>query len=282
MSYNATRPTWLRGEFPIIGMVHLAPLPGSPRWGGSMSAVLDRARQDASALADEGVRTILIENYGDAPFCPDCVSRETIAAMAAVLSLLRAEMDPSLSWGVNVLRNDAAGAIAVAAATGAEFIRVNVHAGSAWTDQGLVHGRAWETLRLRSALVPGLAILADVRVKHSHPAAPVPIAESVRDLVERGLADALLVTGERTGSPPDMNALDAVVKAADGIPVLAASGMTEDRIREYLARCCGAIAGTSLKAGGAVGAPVERARVRRMLDSARPAVSAGGSERASQ
>lgn len=263
------RPAWLRGELPLIGMVHLLPLPGSPRWKGSMQAVCDRAREDAETLVREGIRTLLIENFGDSPFHPGEVPAETTAAMAAVLGRLRPEMDPSLSWGVNILRNDGRSAVAVAAATEAGFIRVNVHSGSAWTDQGLIQGRAWETARLRAVLAPGLAILADVNVKHAQPVAQARIGDCVRDLIERGLADALLVTGSRTGAAPDMDELDAVVNAASGIPVMAASGVCAATVRGCLERCHGAIIGTSVKRDGRTDGPVDMEMVRRLMDSAR-------------
>ncbi|MFW6206114.1 MAG: BtpA/SgcQ family protein, partial [Gemmatimonadota bacterium] len=135
----------------IIGVLHLPPLPGAPGWGGSMGAVLDRARSDARALdaggvGAGGVDALLVENYGDHPF-HRTVGPGTVAAMTAVVLAVREESD--LPVGVNVLRNDAAAALAVAAAAGAAFIRVNVHTGGMYTDQGWIEGRAADTLRLR-------------------------------------------------------------------------------------------------------------------------------------
>lgn len=123
---------------PIVGMVHLMPLPGSPRWGGSMGAVFSRATTDAEALTKAGFDGILVENYADVPFLKGPVPAETVAAMTAAVLAVRDAT--GLPVGVNVLRNDAHAAVAIATATGARFIRVNVHAGSMWTDQGLVEG----------------------------------------------------------------------------------------------------------------------------------------------
>ena len=124
-------------------MVHLLPLPGAPDWDGSMERVLAAAVQDATALAEGGVDGIMVENYGDAPFLPGPVPAHTIAALTnAVLEVRRAVRLPV---GVNVLRNDAAAAIGICAATGASFVRINVHTGAMLTDQGWIEGAAHET-----------------------------------------------------------------------------------------------------------------------------------------
>jgi uncharacterized protein len=259
----------LRSRKPIIGMVHLGPLPGSPRWSGSLEAVYQSARRDAEILITEGLRGVLVENYGDAPFYPDQVPPETTAAMAVLIDRLRRDMKPDVVWGVNVLRNDAAAGLAVAAATGASFIRVNVHTGVTATDQGLLEGRAHQTLRRRTVLAREVAILADVRVKHGHPIHLRTLSEEAADTVERGLADGILITGSRTGEPPDPAELETVMRAVgSGIPVLAASGVTSRNVAQFLPCCHGIIVGTSLKRGGRTVAPVDRSRVRRFVAAA--------------
>ena len=254
----------------VIGMVHLHPLPGSPRYRGSMAEVVDRAAKDAAILAAEGFDGILIENYGDLPFYPDLVPAETTAAMAAVLTALRDRFAEVRHWGVNVLRNDARAAVAIAAGTGASFVRVNVHVGAALTDQGIIEGRAHQTLRDRARLAPELALLADVRVKHSAPLAPLPLAQEVADLRERGLADALLVTGGRTGAAPEPEEVRAVAAAAESLPVLVASGVTERNARSLLEHARGVIVGTSIKRGGRTENPVDPMRARRLIQATRP------------
>ncbi|MDM7915231.1 MAG: BtpA/SgcQ family protein, partial [Candidatus Eisenbacteria bacterium] len=95
----------------LIGMIHLEPLPGSPRFGGSMARVVEAAARDAEVLAGEGYDGLLLENFGDAPFHPDDAPPETIAAMSWVLSELRRSVRTKAAWGVNVLRNDARAAL---------------------------------------------------------------------------------------------------------------------------------------------------------------------------
>src|SRR5436305_9160046 len=118
---------------PLFGMVHLAPLPGAPLFGGSLDAVIDAALADARALRDGGADGLVFENFGDRPFFKDRVEARTVAAMTRVIIDVTQEV--GIPFGVNVLRNDAASALAIAAATGAAFIRVNVHTGAMLTDQ---------------------------------------------------------------------------------------------------------------------------------------------------
>src|SRR5438128_12186990 len=181
----------------IIGMVHLPPLPGSPRWDGSMARVVESALADARALVEGGVDAVLVENFGDAPFTPGRVEPATVAAMSVVAAEVRKAL-PRTNLGVNVLKNDARAALAVAAAVGASFIRVNVHTGAVLADQGIIHSDAYGTLRDRRMLAADVAIFADVQAKHAVPLAPVEIEHEARDLVHRGLADAIVVTGKAT------------------------------------------------------------------------------------
>ncbi|MBI5628676.1 MAG: BtpA/SgcQ family protein, partial [Candidatus Rokubacteria bacterium] len=134
----------------LIGMVHLLPLPGSPRWGGSMDKVIERALEDARALKAGGLDTLLVENYGDVPFTAGRVEAATVAAMTAVIVEIKRAVP--LPIGVNVLKNDARSSLAVAAATGARFIRVNVHIGAVVADQGIIQSDAHGTLRSRRLL----------------------------------------------------------------------------------------------------------------------------------
>src|SRR3990172_4533848 len=160
----------------LIGMVHLLPLPGSPGWGGSMAEVVERALADARALEAGGLHALLVENHGDAPFTAGRVDAATAAAMTAVNSETRRNASPPL--GVNVLKNDAQSALAIAAATGACFIRVNVHVGAVVGDQGIIQSDAYNTLRLRRLLGADVKIFADVQVKHGVPLAPAKIFTS--------------------------------------------------------------------------------------------------------
>ena len=252
---------------PIVGMVHLMPLPGSPRWGASMGAVFSRATADAEALTKAGFDGILVENYADVPFLKGPVPAETVAAMTAAVLAVRDAT--GLPVGVNVLRNDAHAAVAIATATGARFIRVNVHAGSMWTDQGLVEGRAADTLRLRSKLGGRVAILADVHVKHATPPSGSDIGTAASDSWRRGLADALVVSGSGTGVPTETRDLEAVRAAVPEACILVGSGVTPENASNVLALADGAIVGSSVMRRGIAGAGVDADRARLLIDAAR-------------
>src|SRR5271168_3718432 len=151
----------------LIGVVHLRPLPGSPVWQGDLESVIEFAVNDARAYERGGSHALFIENFGDVPFTKGRVGPETIAAIAAAGRAIREAV--MLPIGFNVLRNDACAALALCAACGGSFIRINVHTGAMLTDQGLIEGNAYDTLRFRRRICPQAAIFADVHVKHAVP-----------------------------------------------------------------------------------------------------------------
>jgi uncharacterized protein len=246
----------------LVGVIHLPPLPGSPRSALSCGDVARAAAKDARALADAGFDLAMIENFGDVPFFPTEVPPITVSAMTACAVAVR-EACPNIAVGINVLRNDARAALAVAAAVGAACIRVNVHAGARVTDQGIVEGRAAETLRERRALgADTVAIWADVNVKHSAAIAPRDVGQEAEDLVRRALAEAVLVTGWGTGKGVDEAELrrvrDAVGSGSAASPlVLVASGVTVDSISRIAPLCDGVIVGSALRTDGLAGGPID-------------------------
>ena len=224
------------------------------------------AEADAAALDAAGFEAVMVENFGDAPFEPGAVATVTVAAMTACAVAVR-RAAPRLALGVNVLRNDADAALAVAVASAASMIRVNVHAGARVTDQGLVEGRAHATLRRRRELgAEGVALLCDVDVKHSAPLGPRPLREEALDLTERGLADAVLVTGSGTGRAAALADLETV-RAAVEVPVLCASGVTLDNLRAIARVAHGVVVGSALRRGGRPGGPIDRDLARRFADA---------------
>lgn len=244
----------------LIGVIHLKPLPGSPRWGNNFDALLKSATADARAYERGGADAVVIENFGDVPFTKSSVAPETIAAMAAAACAVRSEI--KLPLGFNVLRNDPGTALALCAACNGSFIRVNVHTGAMLTDQGVIEGNAYETLRSRQRLCPRVLILADVHVKHAVPVANWPLEQAARDTLERGLADGLILSGLGTGLATDLNHVQRVRAACPSARLLIGSGATVENARDYLPLADGFIVGTSLKAHGQVANPVDERRVR--------------------
>ena len=243
----------------LIGVVHLRPLPGSPRFAGSLGKILKLAVADAVAYERGGAHAVFIENFGDVPFTKSAVAAETIAAMTAAGCAVRAAV--SLPIGFNVLRNDARAALALCAACGGDFIRVNVHSGAMLTDQGLIEGDAYNTLRYRKVIAPDAGIFADVHVKHAVPLGDWSLEDTARDTVERGLADALIVSGIGTGQPADIADLERVRRACPTAKLLLGSGVTLDNVKNYLRHADGVIVGSSLKRNGKLSSPVDVKRV---------------------
>ncbi len=258
-------PFWARR--PLIGMVHLGPLPGSARDGaaGALQAVLARAVEDARALVAGGADAVLVENFFDAPFAKDAVPPHTVAAMTRAVDAVREAIPADLPVGVNVLRNDARSALAIAHVCGARFVRVNVYVGAAVTDQGIIEGAARSAVLYRRALGADVAIWADVFVKHAAQLGDgsVTLEDAAKDAVYRGLADALIVSGAATGAATEPVTVRRVKSAVPATPILVGSGFDIVTAPALLAAgASGAIAGTSLKRNGQVSEPVEAERVR--------------------
>jgi len=243
----------------LIAVVHLLPLPGSPRWGEDFEKVVRSALDDARACEDGGADAIVIENFGDVPFNKGAVSPETVAAMAVVGAAVRDSVE--LPLGFNVLRNDGHAGLALCASCGGDFIRVNVLSGAMVTDQGVIEGSAFAVTRVRRQLAPNAKILADVHVKHASPLGNLPIEVAARDTAERGLADALVISGRGTGEAADLDDVRRVRSACPDIPILIGSGVTELNGASYLQFADGVIVGTSVKRDGRVSNPVDSNRV---------------------
>jgi membrane complex biogenesis BtpA family protein len=245
----------------FVGTVHLLPLPGAARGGSAreLAAIIDRARHDAVRYAEGGAEALIVENFGDVPFARDRVDAHVVAAMTLAVAAVRAES--GLPVGVNVLRNDVLSAVAIAAMTGASFVRANVYVGAAVTDQGVIEGRADEVQALIRRLGADLAVWADVDVKHAAPLAPRPVADLAADAVERGLAGAVIVTGRATGQPATEDDLRVVRAAVPGTPLYVGSGVTAETVGELLRIADGVIVGTAAKVDGVVTNPVDLERV---------------------
>jgi membrane complex biogenesis BtpA family protein len=168
-----------------------------------------------------------------------------------------------------VLRNDSKSAIAIAAVTGASFIRVNVHTGAMVTDQGIVEGSAHDTLRYRREIGGDVKLLADVLVKHAAPLGGLSIERAATDAAYRGLADAVIVTGAGTGEPTEMEDVIRAREAVPDYPVLVGSGVHEGNVAKLLSVADGVIIGTSLKEGGVASNPVDETKVANLVALAR-------------
>ncbi len=255
---------------PIIGMVHLMPLPGSPGYGGyGMDAIVDQALRDARALVEGGVDGVMVENMWDLPYYAgqripvEEIAAQTVAAREVAKAV-------GVPVGVNVVHNGGRVTLSIALAAGASFIRVCAYTGALVWDTGeFDHGVAADLMRLRKELSAGhIKIFADVCKKHAvmFPGIDLETHVSWTDFY---LADAVIVTGKMTGAPPSLREVKAVKEMVPHCPVLVGSGANKDNIVKFLRYADGAIVGTSLKEGGVTQNPVSLQRVKEFMNVVR-------------
>lgn len=259
--------TVLRG---LIGVVHLKAMPGDPGYTtGGFESVERAAIVDAEALALGGADAIILENFGSAPFSKGTEGHRIPPHQVAFLALVTRECSRKfgIPIGINCLRNDAISALGIAAATGAAFVRVNIHTGAYVTDQGVIEGEADRSLRYRMALTTNTELAADILVKHAAPLAPLTPTDAVHDCFDRGHADAVIVSGVATGAPVEEAILREARAASGARSVLIGSGLTPERIHTLAPLATGAIVGTWLKKNGQLHAPVDTSRVRQLADA---------------
>ncbi len=261
-------------EKPIIGMVHLWPLPGAPGYTGyGIQAIIDHALRDTEALVEGGVDGLIVENMWDWPYYVGTdVKLEAVAAQAVVARKVVEAVD--LPVGINVIHNGGVVELAIAVASGASFIRVCILTGARLWDTGdLDQGCAADLLRKRKELhAEHIKLFADVDKKHSLPFPGLDLATHIEWTRFYG-ADALIVSGRMTGDAPDLEKVRRTKELAGDCPVLLGSGTDEHNIADFLRYADGAIVGTSLKVGGIAENPVDVKRVRRYMTVARAAAA---------
>jgi membrane complex biogenesis BtpA family protein len=256
---------------PILGMVHLWPLPGAPGYSGyGMDTVLDQARRDAEALLEGGVDGLIVENMWDLPYhVGDRVELEAVTAQAVAARKIK-EVS-GVPVGVNVIHNGWQAELAIAVAAGLDFMRVCILTGARLWDTGeLDQGCAADLLRRRKELgAEHLKLFADVDKKHSLPFPGLDLETHI-EWTEFYRADALIVSGRMTGDAPPLEKVRRAREAATR-PILMGSGTTAENIADFLQYADGAIVGSSLKVDGVAENPVDVERVRRYMEAVRPA-----------
>lgn len=254
---------------PVVGMVHLWPLPGSPGYRGyGMQTIIAQALRDAEALIQGGVNGLIVENMWDLPYYvgldvkPEAMTAQAVAAAEVVKSF-------PVPVGINVIHNGGVVCLSIAVAARARFIRVCILTGSRLWDTGEIdHGCAADLIRKRKELyAEDIHIFADVDKKHSVSFPGLDLATHIEWCEFYG-ADALIVTGRMTGSAPDVEKVREAKRLA-ARPVLVGSGTNEKNIGSFLQYADGVIVGSSLKKDGVMENPVDVERVRRFVDVVR-------------
>ena len=242
------RRSFHRDRHNLIGMIHLQALPGAPEYKGSMAKVVDFALHEAQILVSAGFDGLMVENFNDAPFFKDELPPETIAALTRCSHELRLAF-PNMPVGVNALRNDSLSALSIAEIADCDFIRVNVLCGAAVTDQGVIEGKAAHLARLKAKLQSSVNVWADLNVKHAQPLVPFNEQQMLADVVKRGKANVVVVSGSGTGQPTDANEVKRITDLSE-VPVAVGSGITLKNLANYDARHL--IVGSSLKTDGVI------------------------------
>jgi len=256
---NAMNFKALFQQKPIIGCIHLAALPGAPKFNHNFETVIEQAINEAKVYQKNNIDGLIVENFNDVPFYPNHVPHETVAAMAVICHEIKKATN--LPLGINVLRNDAKAALSIATVSGAEFIRVNIHLGAVVADQGIIQGIAHELLRYRQFLGNHSLIMADVAVKHAMPIADHGLINDTLNLTKRGMVDGLIVSGSGTGKSTSFEDLQTVKQYSE-LPVFIGSGIQKDNIQDYLPFADGFIVGSYFKHAGIAQNTVDEIRVK--------------------
>lgn len=273
----------MRGEKGIFGVVHLPHVPYTVlRVESRLEDIVERAVEEAKAMESVEFAGVIVENFGDAPYRKKVRDPLALASIAVVVREVVRSV--SIDVGVNILRNSGLEAYSVALATGARFIRINTLAETVITDSGILEPEAPRLKSVR-ANYPGIRVYADILVKHGRSlpyatavvesaAVGVPLESYVKDLVldyiERAGADALIVTGERTGEPPSLDRL-RIIRKFSTVPVIVGSGASPENIKKLLEHSDGVIVGSYIRRNGRAGAPLDSERLRMFVVAARNA-----------
>ena len=252
----------------IWGMIHVPTIPGSGIQKKSFDEIKEFCLIDAKNLFDNGVKHFFIENFGDAPFTKGSVQPHVTAGLTAIIEHIKSHL-PGCIFGVNVLRNDALSALAIASTTGSQAIRVNVLTHARLTDQGIIEGCSYELTRYKHQLQSNLEIWADVDVKHSYSLASIPLEDSIHDTLGRGGADKVIFTGSRTGVEADFKIIKSLIEANVLTPeqVAIGSGISPENIQDFMPYAKNFIVGTSLKQQGIFTNHIDPQKVSKLVSS---------------
>jgi uncharacterized protein len=260
----------MRSAQPVIGMIHVRPLPGTPGYGGELQPVIDAALMDAALLNAAGVDALLLENMHDLPYLRRTVGHEISAAMTVVAYLIKKSF--SLPTGIQILAGANVAALASAHAAGLDFIRAEGFVFGHVADEGWMDADAGPLLRYRKHIgAEDVLIFTDIKKKHSAHAMTADV-----DLVETAHAaaffksDGLIVTGTATGKTASLAELQSL-RGQTALPVLVGSGITADNIADYQNLCDGFIVGSSIKRDGDWRNEIDLERATRLVAALRAA-----------
>jgi uncharacterized protein len=249
----------------IIGMIHVDPLPGTPRFKNDLSVIISKAKSEALIYKEAGIDMIGIENMHDVPYLKQHAGPEIVASMAIVG--YEVKNATGLPCGIQILAGANKEALGTALAAGLDFIRVEGFVFAHVADEGFIDGCAGELLRYRRQMgADKILIFTDIKKKHSsHSITDDVTIEETAHAAEFFLSDGLIVTGVATGKPADLEELKRV-KNTVHIPVLVGSGVTLENVESYLEIADSLIVGSYFKEDGHWSRGVDFQRVKMFMD----------------
>ncbi len=236
-------------RIPVIGMIHVDALPGTPGYAGDMAAIIDHARTEAKIYLDAGVDAVAVENMHDVPYLKRVVGAEVVTAMTVVG--YEVKQITGLPVGIQILAGANTAALAAGQAAGLDFIRAEGFVYGHLADEGLLESDAGELLRYRRQIgAENIAVLTDIKKKHSSHAITQDVdILAMAQAAEFFLSDGVIITGQTTGEPADPDEIKRVKSGVDG-PVLVGSGVTLNNLADYITYCDGLIIGSWFKREG--------------------------------
>jgi uncharacterized protein len=250
---------------PVVGVIHVGALPGTPRNAKSVSQLVDVARNEARLYREGGVDAVYIENMHDVPYLRGAVGPEIVAAMTLIGSEVKAQC--GLPVGIQILAGANLEAMAVAHAADLDFIRAEGYAYAHVADEGLIQSSAAGLLRYRRMIgAEKVQVWTDVKKKHSAHAitADVSLGETAETVEFMG-ADCVIVTGSATGkSPMIADVLEA--KSHCNLPVVLGSGINKQNVKEFYNHADGFIVGSFFKVDGHWANAIDPTRINEFMD----------------
>lgn len=247
----------------IIGMAHFPPLPGLPLYDDSRGVdyIIKRIRDDVKNLQDGGVDYIMFCNENDRPYKLKA-DYTTVAVMGRTIGEISKEI--KVPFGIDILWDPIA-AISLAKATGASFLR-EIVTGTYVSDMGLWNTNIGELYRYKKLIDAGnVAIFFNISAEFAYNLDRRPLEEIAESVVFSSLADVILVSGPKTGTPPSTEAIQKIKAKVKDVPIFVNTGLNVENAQELLKVADGAIVGTSLKKSGITWNPVDIKKVKKLM-----------------
>lgn len=250
---------------PVIGVIHVGALPGTPAHSKSIAELIETATHEAKIYRECGVDGIIVENMHDTPYLKGVVGPEIVAAMSIICRAVKAKS--GLPVGVQILAAANIEAMAVAHAADLDFIRAEGFTFAHVADEGIIEASAAKLLRYRKMIgAERVEVWADVKKKHSAHAITADVSlGTMAETVEFFRGNAVIITGNMTGEPPARSDIQEA-KAHTKLPVFLGSGVDVNNFTDFYLMADGFIIGTHFKAHGNWESEVDKKRVERFME----------------